>query len=553
MYHVPENFPQRNRPLTMAPHGLVASPHYLASQAGVDILKKGGTAVDAAIATNAALNVVYPHMCGIGGDAFWLIYDASKKDLAFLNASGRSGRAASIEYFQKAGLKSMPLRGPLAVTVPGAVDGWFQAHGRYGKLPLTSILEPAIGYARKGFPISHILSFKIHEASAELSRFADSRKLFLPEGKPPRPGDLLTNPGLAASLEKIGREGRDVFYRGEIGSAIVRSLREYGGLLTEEDFHDAESTWGEPVSTRYREYTVFETAPNSQGITALLILNLLEGYDLRSMGHLSADALHLTVEAKKVAFADRNRYITDPEKVKIPVAGLLSKDYAARRRALISMDRTNDALSVAPGNPGGDTIYLCVVDEAGNAVSLIQSLFYSFGSAVVAGDTGIVLQNRGAYFSLNPDHANCLQPRKRTFHTLMASMTFREGKPYLVFGTSGADGQPQTHAQVMTAVFDFGLDIQAALESPRWVSGRYLLEQPEGMLDMESRFPLDSVESLEETGARNPVGRKLVSIHGQRSRHHDPPGKRLAPGRSRPPFGRRGDRVLIQRRISFQG
>ena len=500
MFKTPENFPQRNRPLTMAPHGLVASPHYLASQAGVDILKKGGTAVDAAIATNAALNVVYPHMCGIGGDAFWLIYDASKKHLAFLNASGRSGGAASIDYFQKAGLKSMPLRGPLAVTVPGAVDGWFQAHGRYGKLPLTSILEPAIGYARKGFPISHILSFKIREASGELSRFPDSRKLFLPEGKPPRPGDLLTNAGLAASLEKIGREGRDVFYRGEIGSAIIRSLREYGGLLTEEDFRDTESTWGDPVSTQYREYTVFETAPNSQGITALLILNLLEGYDLRSMGHLSADALHLTVEAKKVAFADRNRYITDPEKVKIPVAGLLSKDYAARRRSLIRMDRASDAQSVAPGNPGGDTIYLCVVDEAGNAVSLIQSLFYSFGSAVVAGDTGIVLQNRGAYFSLNPDHANCLQPRKRTFHTLMASMTFRDGKPYLVFGTSGADGQPQTHAQVMTAVFDFGLDIQAALESPRWVSGRYLLEQPEGMLDMESRFPLESVESLRKRG-----------------------------------------------------
>lgn len=497
MDKTPESFPQRNRPVTMAPHGLVASPHYLASQAGVDILKRGGTAVDAAIATNAVLNVVYPHMCGIGGDAFWLIYDASKKDLAFLNASGRSPYAASIEYFQKAGMKSIPVRGLLAVTVPGAVDGWFQAHGRYGKLPIPSILEPAIGYARNGYPIGHILSFKIHEAVSELSRFPTSKNLFLPGGKAPRPGDVLTNPGLAGSLEKIAREGRDVFYRGEIARAIVKFSQENGGLLSEKDFQDTQSTWGDPISTQYRGYKVFETAPNSQGLTALLILNLLEGYDLSSVGFQSPDHLHLTVEAKKVAFADRNHYISDPDMVKIPVAELLSKGYAAKRRSLIRMDRAMDSAAVAPGNPGRDTIYLCVVDEMGNAVSLIQSLFHSFGSAVVAGETGIVLQNRGAYFSLNPGHVNCLKPHKRTFHTLMASMTFRDGKPFMVFGTSGADGQPQTHAQVMTAVFDFGLDIQSALEAPRWVAGR---ELPENALAVESRLPAATVEELRKRG-----------------------------------------------------
>jgi gamma-glutamyltranspeptidase/glutathione hydrolase len=497
---------------------MVASPHYLASQAGVDVLKKGGTAVDAAIATNSVLNVVYPHMCGIGGDAFWLIYDAGKKDLAFLNASGRSPHAATIDHYKKAGMNSMPVRGPLTVTVPGAVDGWFEAHRRYGKLPMAALLETAVAYARRGYPISHVLSFKIQEAIGELSRYSTSKSLFLPGGKAPRPGDVLTNPGLASSLEKIAREGRDVFYRGEIGREIVRFARENGGLLAERDLLDHRSDWSKPVSTQYRGYTVYETAPNSQGLTALLILNLLEGYDLASMGYQSPDHLHFMVEAKKVAFADRNRYISDPEKVKIPVDELLSKDYAAGRRTLIRKDQALDPQAVSPGIFGRDTIYLCTVDEAGNAVSLIQSLYYSFGSAVVAGNTGIVLQNRGAYFSLNPDHVNCLQPHKRTFHTLMASMTFRDGKPFLVFGTSGADGQPQTHIQVMTAVFDFGLDIQAALEAPRWVAGRYLLHQPEGLLMMEKRFPAPVIEELKKRGHQiqvvDGIDQSMGSAHG---------------------------------------
>ncbi|HXZ35317.1 MAG TPA: gamma-glutamyltransferase [Thermodesulfobacteriota bacterium] len=518
MFKTPETFPQRYRPLIMAPHGMVASPHYLASQAGVDILKKGGTAVDAAIATNSVLNVVYPHMCGIGGDAFWLVYDAAKKDLAFLNASGRSAYAATIETYKKAGMNSMPVRGPLTVTVPGAVDGWFEAHRRYGRLPMAALLETAIAYSRRGYPISHVLSFKTHEAVSELSSYSTSKGLFLPGGKAPRPGDVLTNPGLASSLEKIAREGRDVFYQGEIGREIVRFSRENGGLLTERDFLEHRSDWGKPVSTQYRGYTVYETAPNSQGLTALLILNLLEGYSLASMGYQSSDHLHFMVEAKKVAFADRNRYISDPEKVEIPMDDLLSKDYANKRRALIQKDRAVDPQAISPGIFGRDTIYLCTVDEAGNAVSLIQSLYYSFGSAVVAGNTGILLQNRGAYFSLNPDHVNCLQPHKRTFHTLMASMTFRDGKPLLVFGTSGADGQPQTHIQVMTGVFDFGLDIQAAIEAPRWVAGRYLLHHSEGLLMMEGRFPAPVVEELRKRGHQiqivDGIDQSMGSAHG---------------------------------------
>jgi gamma-glutamyltranspeptidase len=513
-YETPNSFPQQNRPVTMAPHGLVASPHYLASQAGVDILKKGGTAVDAAIATNAVLNVVYPHMCGIGGDAFWLIFDSASKDLAFLNASGRSPYVATIDYFQRAGMNSIPLRGLLPVTVPGAVDGWFEAHGRFGKLSMPAILQPAIRYGRNGYPVTPILSFQIHEAALDLSRFPTSKNLFLPGAKIPRPGDILTNPNLAKSLEKIAREGRDEFYRGEIAREIVKFSRENGGLLSERDFQETKSTWGKPVSTTYREYSIFETAPNSQGLAALMILNLLEDCDLSSLGYQSPDHLHLMIEAKKVAFADRNRYISDPEMGKIPVEELLSKDYAAKRRSSIRQDRAADPSAISPGSFGKDTIYLCVVDEAGNAVSLIQSLYFSFGSAAVAGETGVVLQNRGAYFSLDPNHVNCLQPHKRTFHTLMASMTFRGEKPCMVFGTSGADGQPQTHVQVMTSVFDFGLDIQSAIEAPRWLSGRYLANQSEGALTVEGRFSSSVIEELRKRGHQVKAVENWSSVMG---------------------------------------
>ena len=514
---IPESFPQQNRPVTMAPHGLVSSPHYLASQAGVDILKKGGTAVDAAIATNAVLNVTYPNMCGIGGDAFWLIYDAARKETECLNASGRSPYAADIGFFKGAGMASIPLRGLLPVTVPGAVDGWFEAHRRYGNLPMASILKAAIDYARDGYPVTHKLSYRIKEAAADLRRYPSSRNLFLPHDQNPRPGEVLTNGGLAASFEKIAREGRDVFYKGEIAREIVRFSEENGGLLSLRDFHDHQSNWGAAVSTTYRDYTVLETAPNSQGLSALMILNLLEGTPLASLGFQSPDYLHWLVEAKKVAFADRARYITDPDTTPIPVQELLSKDYAMKRRALVRSDQAAEVSAILPGSFGGDTIYLGVVDEAGNAVSLIQSLYFSFGSAATAGETGILLQNRGAYFSLDPQHANVLEPHKRTFHTLMASLTFRGGKLFMVFGTSGADGQPQTHVQVMTHVFDFRLDIQAAIEAPRWLSGRYLIHQPDGLLTMEGRFPASAIAGLRKRGHQIQVVENWSPVMGNAS------------------------------------
>jgi gamma-glutamyltranspeptidase/glutathione hydrolase len=415
-------------------------------------------------------------------------------------------------------MNSIPLRGLLPVTVPGAVDGWFEAHARFGTLSMPAILEPAIKYGRNGYPVTRILSFQIHEAALELSRFPTSKNLFLPGAKAPRPGDILINPNLAKSLEKIAHEGRDVFYKGEIAREIVKFSLENGGLLSERDFHETKSTWGKPVSSTYREYSIFETAPNSQGMAALMILNLLEDYDLSSLGHQSPDHLHLMIEAKKVAFADRNRYISDPEMVNIPVENLLSKDYAAKRRSSIRQDRAADVSAILPGSYGRDTIYLCVVDETGNAVSLIQSLYFSFGSAAVAGETGIVLQNRGSYFSLDPNHVNCLQPHKRTFHTLMASMTFNRGKPFMIFGTSGADGQPQTHVQVMTSVFDFGLDIQSAIEAPRWLSGRSLVDQSEGSLTVEGRFSPEVIEELGKRGHQvNVVGNwspVMGSAHG---------------------------------------
>jgi gamma-glutamyltranspeptidase len=439
-------------------------------------------------------------MCGIGGDAFWLIYRAADKSLAFLNSSGRAPYAATRDYFRQAGLKSIPVRGILPVTVPGAVDGWFEAHSRYGKLPMTTLVETAVGYAREGYPVTHLLSQYIAGAAGELSRFPHSHKLFMPGGKTPAPGTKLTNPNLGASLEKIARGGRDVFYKGELAAEIVKFFKENGGLIREKDLAETQSTWGEPVSTTYRGYTVYETPPNSQGLAALLTLNLMEGFDFAPMGYHSPDHIHLMIEAKKLAFADRNRYISDPERVHMPVKELLSKEYAARRRTLIRHDRSTDVATIPAGNFGKDTIFLCTVDAEGNAVSLIQSLYFPFGSAVTAGDTGIVLQNRGAYFSLDPQDANCLEPRKRTFHTLMASMTFKDGKPYMLFGTSGADGQPQTHVQIMTGVFDFGLDIQRAIEAPRWLSGRKLVNQPEGTLTLEESFPPETIAGLKKRG-----------------------------------------------------
>lgn len=485
-----------HRPVIMGTRGMVAAAHPLASLAGLYILKRGGNAVDAAIATNAVLNVTQPHMCGMGGDLFYLIYLVRTGQVVFLNGSGRAPRGASWELYREKGLKKIPPRSALAVTVPGCVAAWEDARERYGTMPLADLLAEAITYA-EGHPISHKLAASIAEHQEVLSRHPDTAAIFLPGGRPPQPGDILCQADLAATLRLLAREGKAAFYQGPIAEAIAGTVQGEGGYLTAVDLDGHTSTWGQPVATTYRGYTIYETAPNSQGLTALLELNLVEGFDLQAMGPDTAAYIHHLVEAKKLAFADRDAYLSDPEFVPIPVDRLLSKDYASRRRQLIDPERA--AAITAGGQVQGDTTYFAVVDGEGNIVSCIQSLYYPFGSGLVARGTGILLQSRGAYFSLDPGQPNCLLPGKRTLHTLMAALVTKDGRPCLVFGTMGADGQPQTHLQVLSRLLDFGWNIQAAIEAPRWVHGSTLGDGPP-VLNMESRFDPEVIETLRRRG-----------------------------------------------------
>lgn len=488
------------RPLTLAPRGMVTSPHALASEAGVEILKAGGSAVDAAIAANAVLNVVYPHMCGLGGDAFWLLYDAAARRVRFLNASGRAPAAATIEEFRRRGLAEIPTRGLLAVSVPGSVDGWWTAHQAYGRLPFRAILEPALGYAREGFPVTARLAAWIERSLPVITKEPTTAAMYLPAGEVPRPGARLVQPALARSLELIADGGREPFYAGEIARGIVAFSRAHGGLLAERDLAEHRSDWGEPLATTYRGVTIYEPPPNTQGVITLLLLSMIEGDDIGALPYLGPEHVHLLVEAKKLAFADRNRYIADPAFVKVPVERLLDKAYARDRRRLIHPDRASVWDRVPAGSLEGDTVYVAAVDREGNAASLIQSLYMAFGSGVVAGETGVLLHNRGAYFSLDPGHPNRLEPGKRPFHTLMASLAFRGERLWAVFGCMGADGQPQIHLQVYSAMIDHGLDLQAAIEAPRWLSGRFAIGDPRDLLNLEGRFPPETVEGLRGRG-----------------------------------------------------
>ncbi len=477
---------------------MVCAPHHLAAEAGAGILRAGGTAVDAAIATNAALNVACPQACGIGGDAFWLIYDATSRQVAFLNASGRAPQAATIEAFRARGHSQVPHRGMLPVLVPGCVAGWCAAHERYGRLSLPALLAPAIGYATDGFPVSARLSAWIAGEAQTLRRFPASAHVFLPGGAPPSPGTRLVQKDLARSLGLVAEGGREAFYRGEIAEEIVEASALHGGLLTAEDFEAATADWGEPIRSTYRGVEIVETPPNTQGLVALIALNVVEAYDLRGMGFQSPDGLHLMIEAAKLGLTERDKYVTDPTFVEIPIERLIGKAHAASLRARILSERATPR--VGPGDARGDTVFVCAVDEAGNAVGLVQSIYFMFGSGVVAGDTGIVLQNRGAYFSLDPAHVNRLEPGKRTTHTLIASMAFREGELYAVLGTMGADGQPQTHLQLYSALIDHGLGIAEAIAAPRWLSGRFFVGDPAEPLGMEGRFPVETIEALHARG-----------------------------------------------------
>ena len=472
--------PRATRSVVLARNGLIATSQPLASAAGLRVLQQGGNAVDAAVTAAAVLGVVEPTMTGIGGDLFAIVYDAKTKKAYGLNASGRSARAATVEEFQRRRLDAVPYRGELSVSVPGVVDGWNELLTRYGTLTLERALQPAIGYARDGYAVSEIIANQWHDAEPILSRDKAATSTFLPEGHAPASGDVFRNPRLAATLDQIARGGRDAFYRGPIAKAIAEDMRRRNGLIAEADFAAHHSDWVEPLSTAYRGYQVLEMPPNTQGVVALEMLNILENFDLKSLGHNSAAYLHLLVEAKKMAFADRDTWLADPGSVPPDVLKvMLSKGYAADRAKVLNLEHAAPGyppLGVVGGAPDpeshpsakGDTVYLTAADKDGNVVSLIQSIFENFGSGIVAGDTGIVLHNRGSLFSMKPGHPNLLAPGKRPFHTLVPAMVFKDGQPWLSFGVMGGDMQPQGHVQVLLNLIDFGMNVQEAGEAPRF-------------------------------------------------------------------------------------
>jgi len=491
------------RPATIAPKGMVASPHSLASAAGADVLRAGGSAVDAAIATGAALSVLYPHMTGVGGDAFWLIYDAQARRVRYLNGGGRAAMGASIDWFRSRGMNEIPLRGflPATLTVPGAVASWCAAHEEYGRLPLARDLAAAMEYAREGYPVTGRLARWIEMCAGENALNAHALAIFTPGGTAPRAGDTLVNRGLALVLERIAAGGREGFYSGDTARSLASFSRAGGGFFNEEDFRAQQASWGEPLSATYRGVEIFETPPPTQGFTVLEMLNLVEPCEIGKMDPLGPELAHLLVQAKQIAYHDRDRLLADSEFRTVPVERLISKRYAGERRQLMRAERALPwDLVPSYGTLAGDTVFVCAVDGEGNAAALIQSLYFTFGSGVVAGDTGIVLQNRSAYFSLDPQHPNRLEPGKRPMHTLIASIALKEGRPWQVLGCMGADGQPQIHLQSYVGLVDFGFDIQQALEMPRWLSGRFNIGDARDLLNMEGRFPEATAKELERRG-----------------------------------------------------
>ena len=488
---------------TRAARGMVVCPHARASEAGVEALKAGGSAVDAAIAASAVLSVVYPHMTSVGGDQFWLIWDAGRRAVRFLNAGGRAAASGTLEWFARHGLREIPRRGivPATLTTPGAVDGWCEAHAALGRLPLARDLAPAIECARDGFVVTERLATWTVAATDVLAEHPHAAAIFLPGGRKPEAGQRLRNPGLARTLELIGSAGRAGFYEGETAREMARFAGEHGGFFTERDLREQRARWGEPVSTTYRGVTIYETPPPTQGLSVLQMLNLLAPFDLARMDRLGPDAVHLCVQAKQIAFHDRDRLIADPDFVKVPVARLLSKAYADERRAVLDPARALPWDRVpSSGSLEGDTVGVCAVDADGNAVALIHSVYGLYGAGVVAGRTGVVLQNRSAYFSLDPAHPNRLEPGKIPLHTLIASLAFKNDRLWQVFACMGADGQPQIHLQAYTAMIDHGLDVQEAVAAPRWLAGRFALGDPRELLNMEGRFPAATLVELERRG-----------------------------------------------------
>lgn len=472
---------------------MVVSPHYLASAAGARILEKGGNAFDAAVAVSAALAVVYPHMTGLGGDAFWLTYSAEEGRVRAYNGSGRSGSAVTRErYLSEA---AIPRRGPrAAITVPGMADSWDAVLSRYGRLTMAEVLETAIGYAAGGFPMSPDQHANTVLAGTALS--PEAAAIYMPGGRVLRPGERFVQKELARSLSLLAEGGRDAFYEGEIAEAICSGLAASGGYLTVRDFAEHRGLWCDPVSTSYHGYTVYQAPPNSQGFAALQTLNILENFDFGGITHGSFAYYHLLAEAIKASFRDRDVVLTDPDFNTIPLARLLDKSYAAGLAASISPSRAAEAVSEPTGR---DTAYAAVVDGEGNAVSFIQSLYFEFGSGTAPGGTGILLQNRGSFFSLDPSAVNTLEPRKRTFHTLMPAMACQGGKPAVLYGTQGGEGQPQTQTLLLTRLLHYGMNPQEAVDQPRFVWGRTWGE-PTVELTVEGRVEKSVLEELAAAG-----------------------------------------------------
>ncbi|CAM4386082.1 gamma-glutamyltransferase [Paenibacillus tarimensis] len=493
---------------------MVAAPHYIASAVGASILHKGGNAFDASIAVSAALGVVYPHMTGLGGDSFFLMYEASTGEYTGFNGSGRSGRKAVPDWYTDRGMSRIPMRGiESVVTVPGMADSWWEIWSRYGKLPWEGVLEPAIRYAEDGFPVSENLAEWLRKDEGLILSDSNMRTIYSKEGRIIQASEHLLQKGLAQSLRYIQREGGRAFYEGELMERIISALGRDGGLLTEEDFRGHRGEWVKPISTVYRGRTVYQMPPNSQGFSLLMMLNMLENTELAQIPRRSAAFYHVMTEVIKKAFYDRDAYLTDPDFREIPLERLLSREYAEQlwKKVRLLPPQADPFLSQASGQ---DTAYAAVVDDEGNAVSFIQSLYFDFGSAYMAGDTGIIMQNRGSYFSLKPASPNILEPNKRCFHTLMPGMVAEQGRPCLLLGTQGGEGQPQTQLSVLTGVIDYGLTAQEAVSLPRWVYGRTWGEDSD-TLKLEGRCGRETAAELSGIGHQVEVLREWDGAMGQ--------------------------------------
>ena len=497
-----EKFASRSE--VIGQNGMIATSHPLATQIGLDILKKNGTAIDAAIAANIALGLMEPTGSGIGGDLFAIVWDAKDKKLYGLNASGPAPKSINLDFFRKQNLTKIPPYGPLPVTVPGAVDGWVKLHKRFGNQEFKTLFEPTIAYALKGFPITETIAYYLEKSKDKYNKYPNFSEVWLKDGEMPKKGQIFKNPQLARTLQIIAERGRKGFYEGEIAKTIVDFIQSQGGFLSYEDLSEFHSEWVEPVSTNYRGYDIWELPPNGQGIAALQILNILENYDIKGMSLFSSEYIHLFVEAKKLAFADRAKYYADPKFARIPVSQLISKSYAKERSSLIDLKKSS--LIDQPGLlKDGDTIYLTASDQYGNMISLIQSNYRGMGSGMVPPGLGFMLQDRGELFSLKEGHVNVIEGGKRPFHTIIPAFITKDNEPFVSFGVMGGATQPQAHAQIVINLIDFGLNLQEAGDAPRIVHSGSSQPTDEVMVDggivsIEHGFGEEIENSLKQMG-----------------------------------------------------